>query len=52
MGRWSEKGVLERVYAALAADGLIDMQVCSLDSTAVKAHPDAHGAQKKTAPRR
>jgi transposase len=52
LDRWSENGVLDRVYAALAAEGLLDMSVCSLDSMAVKAHPDAHGAPKKTAPRR
>jgi transposase len=52
MDRWAAKGVLERVYAVLAAEGLMDMQECALDSTAVKAHPDAHGAPKKTVPRR
>jgi transposase len=50
--RWSVNGVMERVYRALEAEGLIDMSVCALDSMSVKAHPDAHGAQKKTASRR
>jgi transposase len=50
--RWSLNGVLEQVYAALADKGLFDMSVCSLDSMAVKVHPDAHGAPKKTAPKR
>ena len=50
LNRWSENGVLDRVYAALSSEGLLDMSVCSLDSTAVKAHPDAHGAQKKRHP--
>jgi transposase len=46
--RWSEKGVMERVYNALAKEGIIDMSVRALDSTAIKVHPDAHGAPKKT----
>ena len=52
LDRWSGNGVLERMYAALAAEGLIGAEVYSLDATAVKAHPDAHGARKKTARRR
>jgi transposase len=50
--RWSENGVLERVYTALETEGLIHLKVCPLDSTAVKVHPDAHGAPKKTVLRR
>jgi len=50
--RWAKNGVLERVYAALAAQGLKGIQVYSLDSTSVKVHPDAHGAGKKTVSRR
>ena len=50
LNRWSENGVLDRVYAALSSEGLLDMSVCSLDSMAVKAHPDAHGAQQKRHP--
>ena len=45
--RWAKNGVLERVYTALTAEGLKDIQVYALDSTAVKVHPDAHGARKK-----
>ena len=45
--RWAKNGVLERVYTALAAQGLEDIQVYALDSTSVKVHPDAHGARKK-----
>jgi transposase len=52
LDRWSRNGVLERVYTALAAEGLLKMGVCALDSTAIKVHPDAHGAPKKTAPKR
>ena len=36
------------MYAALMAEGLTDTEVYSLDTTAIKVHPDAHGAQKKT----
>ena len=48
----STAGPLVRMYAALAAEGLIGAEVYSLDATAVKAHPDAHGARTKTARRR
>jgi transposase len=50
--RWSCNGVLERVYIALRAQGILPIEVGALDSTTVKVHPDAHGAQKKTARRR
>ena len=50
--RWSTKGVMERVYNALETEGLIDMGVRALDSMSVKAHPDAHGAPKKTVNKR
>ena len=49
LNKRSYNGVLERVYTALSKEGLLDMRVCAPDSTAVKAHPDAHGARKKTA---
>ena len=45
-------GVLERVYKALAAEGLACRTVFALDSTAVKVHPDAQGARKKTVHKR
>jgi transposase len=51
LSRWSLNGVLEKVYTALVAEGLLDMSVCALDSTALKVHPDAHGAPKKMAPK-
>ena len=50
--RWSENGVLERVYKALTAEGLMGCEVYALDSTAIKVHPDAQGALKKTAHKR
>jgi transposase len=52
LNRWAKNGVLERVCAALQGEGLQGISVVSLDSTAVKVHPDAHGAVKKTAHRR
>ena len=51
LSRWAQSGVLERVYAALAAQGLQAAAICCLDSTAAKVHPDAHGGRKKTAGR-
>jgi len=43
--RWCEAGVWERMLAHLAQDG--DMESVMLDSTTVRAHPCAAGAQKK-----
>jgi len=47
LNRWAKNGVLEQVYTALTAEGLGAMKVFALDSTAIKVHPDAHGARKK-----
>lgn len=49
--RWAKSGVLDRVFAALQENDIINIQVnhVSLDSTAVKVHPDGTGALKKTA---
>jgi transposase len=47
LNRWAKNGVLERVYTALTTEGLRAIPVCALDSTAIKVHPDAHGARKK-----
>lgn len=48
--RWAKQGVLETVFAALQENDVINVQVdhISLDSTAVKVHPDGTGALKKT----
>ncbi len=53
MNRWSRKGVLDRVFTCLQAQGLvrIRLEVVGLDSTIVPVHPDGTGAPKKTAPR-
>ena len=47
--RWSETGVLEHVFDQLKEEFLleIDLSVLSLDSTSIKASPDAAGALKK-----
>jgi transposase len=47
LNRWAKSGVLDRVFSVLQAEGLIGLEVLSLDSTAVKVHPDAHRASKK-----
>ena len=48
--RWSKNCVLDGVFAALQENDIINIQVehVSLDSTAVKVHPDGTGALKKT----
>ena len=50
MKRWSEAGVLTRVFSAMQSRQLIRMSIeaVSLDSTIVKVHPDGTGALKKT----
>jgi len=47
--RWAKQGVLETVFSALQENDVINIQVdhVSLDSTAVKVHPDGTGALKK-----
>ncbi len=54
MNRWSKNGVLERVFAALQTEGIIqiNVEVVCLDSTSVKVHPDGTGALKKEESRR
>ena len=49
MNRWSKNGVLDKVFTALQAEGIIniDTEVVCLDSTTVKVHPEACGALKK-----
>jgi len=51
MNRWSKNGVLDRIFTALQQEDIIRIKVeaISLDSTAVKVHPDGTGALKKTA---
>lgn len=52
MRGWAKQGVLARVFEAMQALQLIQIkiEVCSLDSTSVKVHPDGTGALKKTDP--
>ena len=53
MNRWAKSGVLDRVFSELQRQQIIRVKVeaVSLDSTAVKVHPDGTGALKKTVPR-
>lgn len=48
--RWSELGVWEDLFAFCAQDP--DLEHLLLDSTVIRAHPCAAGAQKNTARRR
>ena len=48
--RWSERGIFARLHQHFIAEP--DMQHLILDSTIVRAHPAAAGAQKKAAGRR
>lgn len=51
MNRWSKAGVLDKVFAHLQKNQLLNIHVdaVSMDSTAIKVHPDGTGALKKTA---
>lgn len=51
MSRWSRQGVLDRVFERLQQAQIIRIKIeaVSLDSTAVRVHPDGTGALKKTA---
>ena len=51
MNRWSKAGVLDGVFARLQQEQILTLklEVVSLDSTTVKAHPDGIGALEKTA---
>lgn len=47
--RWAKAGVWDRVFEAISQDR--DLEEVMLDSTAIRAHPHAAGAQKNTAHR-
>ena len=49
LNRWSKNGVLNRIFAVLQAEGIININVdvICLDSTTLKVHPDACGTLKK-----
>src|ERR1700704_5589640 len=51
MNRWSKAGVLDRIFARLQQEQIIQLKIeaVCLDSTTVKVHPDGTGALKKTA---
>ena len=54
MNRWSKSGVMDRIFEKLQLEQIVRIRIeaFSLDSTAVKVHPDGTGALKKTDPRR
>jgi transposase len=50
--RWSKSGVLERIFEALQNENIIDIrtEIVCIDSTSIKVHPDAAGAEKRNGP--
>jgi transposase len=46
--RWSKNGVITRLFASLQNENIIDIrtEIVHIDSTTIKVHPDAAGAQK------
>lgn len=53
MSRWSKSGVLDRVFTELQRAQIVRIRIeaVSLDSTAIKVHPDGTGALKKKHPK-
>jgi len=51
MLRWSEKGVLQKLFEALQVAGIIqiNVRILHMDSTHIRVHQDATGARKKRA---
>ncbi len=51
MLRWSENGVLQKLFEALQNLGIIEInvEIVHLDSTSIRVHQDATGAPKKRA---
>jgi hypothetical protein len=45
MNRWSKNGALDRVFEKLQLEQIVPIRIAafSLDSTAVKVHPDGTG---------
>ena len=50
--RWEERGVWRRLWEQMQAEPFAQAQALFMDSTTVRAHHHAAGAQKKTAPTR
>jgi transposase len=48
--RWQERGVWQRIFDALAGDA--DVEEVFIDSTVIRVHQHAAGAQKKRGPGR
>ena len=46
--RWEARGVWQRLWQQLQAEGLAEARTLFVDSTTVRAHPHAAGAPKKT----
>ena len=44
MNRWARNGVLDRVFEQLQQIARINIEALSIDSTAMKVHPDRTGA--------
>lgn len=48
--RWEARGVWQRLWKSLQAEGFAQARSLFVDSTTVRAHQHAAGAPKKTAP--
>ena len=51
VNRWAKKGIIEKLFEKMQKEQMLAIKVefMAIDSTSVKAHPDAFGAVKKTA---
>jgi len=47
--RWSESGLLGKILRELEVNDILQVRIAMLDSTSIRAHHSAAGAQKKRA---
>lgn len=45
--RWSEKGLMAKIFSKLSGDPKLAVRIAFLDSTSIRAHHSAAGAVKK-----
>jgi len=45
--RWSEKGIMQKIIGGFIEAGIVDCSIVMIDSTVIRAHQSAAGAQKK-----
>jgi transposase len=51
LNRWAKKGIIQKLFEKMQKEQILSIEVdfMAIDSTSAKVHPDAAGAEKKTA---